>query len=222
VTTSVDMVRDVHSNESGRTAPVEETIEAPLRRRARVRDVLLALAGIAGALAIIWLIVSLVFGYSIIVFKTGSMAPTMPTGALAVEHSIPVGDIRAGDVVTVPDPGHDLPVTHRVVRVSPVAGDANARMIVLKGDANATDDENPYRVTTAHIVLWSVPVVGIVLVALRQPVVIGFFTLLVAILIVWSFWPSGDATSTAHPRYRRGAPLHRTTDSEGNSNDITD
>jgi signal peptidase len=184
--------------------PVADELNAPRGKRARVRvrDVLIVIAGIAGALSIIWLVVSLVFGYSLIVFKTGSMAPSMPTGALAIERNIPVADIRAGDVVTVADPGHQLPVTHRVVSVKKDVSQPTARVLVLKGDANATNDQTPYTVTTAKTVIWSVPVAGTILVGLRQPIVIGFITLLVATLIVWSFWPTSEQN---RPRYRRGS-----------------
>ena len=202
VTLSVSEAPVLPSYETGEPVQAPTTPATPARSRARARDILLAVAGIAGALSLIWLIFSLVFGYSIIVFKTGSMAPTMPTGALAIERPIAPADIRVGDVVTVADPGQQLPVTHRVVSISRNPADGGARLLVLKGDANTIQDQFPYTVTAAHLVVGSVPVLGTVLVILRQPIFIGLLTLLIASLVLWAFWP------TPAPRYRR---THRTT-----------
>ena len=202
VTLSVSEAPVLPSYETGEPVQAPTTPATPARSRARARDILLAVAGIAGALSLIWLIFSLVFGYSIIVFKTGSMAPTMPTGALAIERPIAPADIRVGDVVTVADPGQQLPVTHRVVSISRDPADGGARLLVLKGDANTIQDQFPYTVTAAHLVVGSVPVLGTVLVILRQPIFIGLLTLLIASLVLWAFWP------TPAPRYRR---THRTT-----------
>ena len=203
MTTSVSEAPGLRSFEVGDPVPAPTTPQAQPRTRARVRDILLTIAGIAGLLSLIWLVFSMVFGYSIIVFKTGSMAPTMPAGAVALERSISPADIRQGDVVTVADPGQQLPVTHRVVSVSADPADSAARIVVLKGDANRIPDQFPYTVATAHIVVASVPVLGTVLVILRQPIFIGLLTLLIAALVLWAFWPGSP------PRYRR-TPTHHT------------
>src|SRR5580692_2688514 len=79
-------------------------------------DVMLWVASIAGAICIIVVILAFGFHISLIMFKTGSMSPTIPTGSLAVVHQIPASDIHVGDVVTVDRPGL-LPVTHRVTSV---------------------------------------------------------------------------------------------------------
>jgi signal peptidase len=149
-------------------------------------------------LCILWVIVALAFGLTAIVFKTGSMAPTIPTGSLAITRPITAADIRIGEVVTVPVPGQVLPVTHRVVSVSADPGSSNSRVLVLKGDDNRTPDQIPYTVSKAKIVIFSVPVVGTILSLLRTPLYLGATVLLVAGLLFWAFWPDKNA-----PRYAR-------------------
>jgi signal peptidase I len=165
----------------------------------------LAVAGCLGMLCILWLIASLVFGFSAIVFKTGSMAPTMPTGSVALEQPISAANIRVGDVVTVPVPGQVLPVTHRVVKVSRDPANGNDRILILKGDANLTADQIPYTVSGAKLVLASMPVGGTILALLHLPLFIGITCLLVAALLFWAFWPS--RTNEPRPRYARSGSV---------------
>jgi len=54
------------------------------RRSRAARDIVIAVFGVVGAATVLWLVASWVLGLSLIVFATGSMSPTMPTGALAV------------------------------------------------------------------------------------------------------------------------------------------
>lgn len=173
------------------------------RRRTVTQELLFAVAGVAGLVAVLWFIASFVFGYSIIVFKTGSMAPTMPIGALAVEHTITAAKIRVGDVVTVADRGHDLPVTHRVVSIALDPQLATGRLLTLKGDDNLAADQFAYRVTSAKKVMISAPVAGTVLITLRQPIFVGLATLVVAVLILGAFWPAATAEPVRQNR-RRG------------------
>jgi signal peptidase len=157
----------------------------------------LAIAGIAGLLSIIWVFASMALGLSVIVFKTGSMAPTIPTGSMAVTHSVPASEIRVGDVVTVPVPGKVLPVTHRVVSIARVPGIPNDRSLVLKGDDNLTADQTPYIVGVGKVVIFSLPVAGTVIALFQTPPFIGLVFLVVAGFLLWAFWPaSDDETST--------------------------
>lgn len=181
--------RSARSESTGRTAFEDQPIPV-VRRRPIAKNLLFIVAGLAGLVSLLWLITSLVFGYSIIIFQTGSMSPTMPTGALAIEHTITAAKIRVGDVVTVADPGHDLPVTHRVVSIAPDPQLPAGRLLTLKGDDNLTADQFPYHVTTAKRVLLSAPLLGTILIALHQPIFVGLATLFVAFLILGAFWPA--------------------------------
>ena len=87
---------------------------------------------------------SLLFGVKPIIFRSGSMAPAMPTGSLGIAHQVPAADLAVGDVVTVPYNGTH--VTHRIVEVTQGNEAATLR---LKGDANKSADAVAYRVTSA-------------------------------------------------------------------------
>ncbi|WP_247604073.1 hypothetical protein [Gordonia paraffinivorans] len=87
-----------------------------------------------GVLCIVLTVVAFVGNYSIILFKTGSMDPTIPQGSAAVVHEIPAAQVKVGDIVTV-DRGPGLkPITHRAISVTPIGG--GRVEIEMQGDAN--------------------------------------------------------------------------------------
>jgi signal peptidase len=97
----------------------------PRRRPVDVASTfLLSVVGVVGAICLLWLAVSTVLGLSLVVVLTGSMSPTVPAGGAVVTRAIAAADVRPGDVVTVPRPGFEVPVTHRVVSTTAVPGDA--------------------------------------------------------------------------------------------------
>jgi signal peptidase len=147
---------------------------------------LLNLAAVGGVLCIAAVIAAVAFNITLIMFKTGSMSPTIPAGSLSVIKEIPAAEVQVGDVVTVARPGK-LPVTHRVTSVSEAEG--NARSITMRGDANAADDPAPYIVSQVRIVLFSFPGLAYAVVAVSQPLVMGGVTLAAAVLVTWAFWP---------------------------------
>jgi signal peptidase len=151
-------------------------------------DVLLWIAAIGGVLCILGVIATFALHVNLIMFKTGSMSPTIPAGSLAVVHEIPASEIRVGDVVTVDRVG-ELPVTHRVTSV---AGSGDTRTITLRGDANPTDDAAPYVVSTVRIVWLSIPGWASVVVWFSNPLVLGGLTLGATALVTWAFWPRDE------------------------------
>jgi signal peptidase I len=168
----------------------------------RVGNVMLTLAAVGGVVCIVLVLIAFFFNITLIMFKTGSMSPTIPAGSLAIVKQIPASDIHVGDVVTVnrsPAP----PVTHRVTSISPATGPA--RSITLRGDANPADDPAPYVVTTVRIVLFSVPQLVYAVNAVSNPLALAGITIGAAGLVTWAFWPRrGDAP---RPRRRpRGTP----------------
>ncbi|MDR6905954.1 signal peptidase [Agromyces sp. 3263] len=150
-------------------------------------DALLTLAAIAGAACILLVVAALLFDVGIVLFRTGSMSPTIPAGSAALVREVPVGELHVGDVVTVDRPGR-LPVTHRIVAIDD-GGAGGARRLTLRGDANPVDDPQPYEVPTARIVLASVPGVAPVIGSMGHPAVIGGLTVGATALVVWAFWP---------------------------------
>jgi signal peptidase len=168
-----------------------------------VGGTLLNLAAAGGVLCIIAVIAAAGFNISIILFKTGSMSPTIPAGSLAVVKEIPAAEIRIGDIVTV-ERADALPITHRVVAVAPAIGTTTAtetsRSITLRGDANVVDDPAPYSVDQVRIVLFSIPGLAGTLTTLSQPPVMVAISVGAAVLVSWAFWPR---KSESHdPRHR--------------------
>ncbi|MBS9375580.1 hypothetical protein GON09_004597 [Rhodococcus sp. B50] len=132
-------------------------------------------------------IAAVAFDISLILFKTGSMSPTIPQGSMSVVQRISADEIEVGDIVTVDRAEEELPVTHRVIAVHPQrAGEA---LIEMQGDANPNPDPGPYRVTEVRKVLWSVPGAAAVIVRFSDPWVLGGLTLSAATLVLWAFWP---------------------------------
>ncbi|SKA93328.1 signal peptidase, endoplasmic reticulum-type [Agreia bicolorata] len=156
------------------------------RRRGVVREVLLNIASVLGAACIALTLAALLFNITLIMFKTGSMSPTIPAGSLALVREIPASEAKVGDVVTVDRPDQ-LPVTHRVVATEPGVG--GQTILTLRGDANPVDDPAPYTVSTVRIVMASIPGLAVAVVAMSNPVALGSVTLVVASFITWYFWP---------------------------------
>jgi len=156
------------------------------RRYGVVREVLLNIASVLGAVCIALTLAALLFDLTLIMFKTGSMSPTIPAGSLAVVREIPASEAKVGDVVTVDRPDQ-LPVTHRVVATEPGVG--GRAILTLRGDANPVDDPAPYTVSTVRIVLASVPGLAVAVAAMSNPWALGAVTVVVASFITWYFWP---------------------------------
>lgn len=163
----------------------------------RAQQACLTLASIVGTLAIVWFLLSVLLGWSLVLFKTGSMAPTYPTGAAALAIPVAADEIRPGDVVTVPRAAGGLPVTHRVVSVDDPATGDGARDLVLQGDDNATADREVYRVTEADRVVGGVPYAGYAVTLLAQPKTLAILTTVFAALTVWVFWPRAEGEVSA-------------------------
>lgn len=185
---------------------------AVLRRiRHHVTDALLWLVAGMGLLAIILVIAAYLFNTSVILFRTGSMEPTVPTGSAALVQEIPASEVEVGDILTVERPDQ-LPVTHRVISVEP--GDTpQERVITMQGDANASPDANPYRITEGKVLRGSVPGMAKVIHQLGNPYVLGGITLAAAILVGWAFWPRSSTLSDAPDQQDQDTPT------EGNQAD---
>lgn len=166
---------------------------APQRRLSRaVGGTLLNVAALGGLVCIVLVILAFVFNISLIMFKTGSMSPTIPAGSLAIVQEIAAPDIRVDDVITV-DREDALPVTHRVTSVS---GTGESRTITMRGDANESEDPAPYTVTEARRVLYSIPGLAKVIVWFSNPWVLGGLTIGAAGLVTWAFWPKRPSEVT--------------------------
>jgi signal peptidase len=170
-----------------------------------IGDVLLWVASIGGVICILLVIAAVFLHITLIMFKTGSMEPTIPTGSLAVVHEIPASEIEVGQIVTVDRPGL-LPITHRVTSVK---GAGETRTITLRGDANPTDDAAPYVVNSVREVWTWVPGWASVVVWFSNPLVLGGLTLGATGLVTWAFWPRDAGHGRRRAPRRGGAPGSR-------------
>ncbi|PCE14613.1 S26 family signal peptidase [Microbacterium sp. SZ1] len=169
----------------------ESSADAPSARKRRVGRLLvdsaLWIAAAAGVVCIALVVLAFAAQVTLIMFRTGSMSPTIPAGSVAVVQQVPASQVGVGDVVTVDRPG-ELPITHRITSVADGVTE-DERVITMRGDANASDDPFPYAVTSVRRVLFSVPGVASVIVALSDPLVLGGITVAATVLVVWAFWP---------------------------------
>lgn len=160
------------------------------RRRFSLRDATVTAVGTIGILAVLWLLVSWVFSLTVIVFVTGSMAPTMPTGTGAIVQTVAASQLEVGDVVTVHRADSGTPVTHRIVAIDDAVGSAEARTLTLQGDDNADPDREHYVVTEVGRVIAAVPGVGSLIIWLKTPIVMISIAVLVAAVAAWALWPT--------------------------------
>lgn len=164
--------------------------------RQKVADLLLWTLGALGLLSLAAALAAHVWGFSIILFSTGSMTPTIPAGSAALVRLLPASELAVGDVTTIERPGQ-LPITHRITSIQPLAGSPSARVVTMRGDANAVDDPEPYVITDARLVVASMPGVAQFFAGLRDPRLMLVLTLLAGGLVTWAFWPRQARRATA-------------------------
>lgn len=146
---------------------------------------------------------------SFVVFKTGSMEPHYPVGAISLTIRVPAKDLKPGEVASVLRDGSSVLITHRVVSVkADLEGTGtNKAVLTLKGDANSSEDPVLYKVESARKVIFTVPGLGAWVMAMRGPWFLGAATVVVSVLVAWSFWPKSARKHRAelgNPRRRFG------------------
>jgi signal peptidase I len=164
------------------------------RALALLRELALTGGAVVGTLCLVFTLLSSTIGVRPLVFTSGSMAPTINTGDVAITRPVELARLAPGDVVSVFDARGER-ITHRVVEV-----DAARHLLRLKGDANDVADPLPYAADRADLVLFSVPAGGYVLTWLSSPPATMLLGAYLAFL-GWVLWPRGSgarrATSTA-------------------------
>ncbi len=160
---------------------------APVKRRGSTTS-----GGVGSALAVVGMVVMLpaaalivgvwLAGWHFAVVRTGSMAPGMPAGSLAVVSPVTAAEVASGTVIEFVDPEVEgRLVTHRVVEVR--RGEGGELFFQTKGDAN--DAEDSYPVPAANVrgeVRWHVSGLGRLLVYFRPPWSLMF---VIAPLLLW-------------------------------------
>ncbi|MGA8850178.1 MAG: signal peptidase I [Aeromicrobium sp.] len=146
-----------------------------------------------------------------LVFTSGSMEPTIPTGALAFSRPVAATDIVVGDVVSVTR-GDGARVTHRVVSTTMRS---DGVVMTLQGDANPSPDVESYRADAAYRVVFGVPWIGHIVTAIAVPWIRALLVMMVAgtIMMAPLLRPQGQHCSPASAqrrapgRRRQGVPL---------------
>ncbi len=163
-----------------------------------VADRALTLLAALGLVCLVLALAGPAFGVHALFFRSGSMEPTIGTGAMALSVRVPVAEIRVGDIVSVTTSASGSRVTHRVVSRR---GDE----LVLKGDANAVPDAAPYRAATADRVVAHVPLLGYAVGWLAGPIGLGLLGVLGLGLLALVVRPELLAAAASVPEPVRAA-----------------
>jgi signal peptidase I len=170
----------------------------------RVGDHALSVGALLGLAALLSATLGAALGVRPLFFRSGSMAPAIGTGSMALARNVPAADLRPGDVVSVVTASGSR-VTHRVVGTRSEAGDT---VLTLRGDANRVPDPEAYTVDSAYRVFWHVPWVGYAAGAMSTPV--GLFLLGVGVAALLAIAGRGGGRSRPRGgRRARRAPPHR-------------
>lgn len=183
--------------------------------RAGLADTLLWTLGGLGLLSLAAAGAAHVWGFSIVLFSTGSMAPTIPAGSAALVRLVPAAELKVGDVTTVQRP-NALPITHRITSIEAAPGASSARVVTMRGDANVLEDPEPYLISDARVVVASMPGAADYFVNLRDPRLMGLLALVAGGLVTWAFWPrqSRKAAAVAAAVVVAGSPVLGATDAQ--------
>ena len=166
-----------------------------------VRETILSVAAAVGVICLIGSALMLVTGVTPVVFRSGSMAPAMPTGALALVQDRAARTVSVGDVVSTIG-GTGIRTTHRVVDLRRAS---EGRMtLTTRGDANGADDATEKTVSRVDVVIWSAPVWGYAVTALQHPFVVFAGGAIAGSWVTW--WAAMRRNDRRPPRVPHAAP----------------
>ena len=165
-------------------------------RRRLLREIALTVGAVAGLVCVLFALAAVFLGITPLVFRSGSMAPAIDTGALALSKTTPATDIQVGDIVKVTN-ASGAGITHRVVGIGAVGTDS--AQLFLQGDANAEPDAESYVVSEADRVFFSVGKLGYAVTWLSGPVAVFIGGIAVGVLLMTAF---GFRRSTVEPSAR--------------------
>jgi signal peptidase I len=170
----------------------------------RLREAALWTGAALGLLSVVAGTAVMFFGYTLLIFRSGSMEPDISTGSLALARTTPAADLQAGDVVSVLAANGER-ITHRVVTTT-LRGDEAT--LVLQGDANNAPDQEVYVVTEAEREIASLPYLGYGVSVLLSPAGLVAVGCLSAMLVLMTFGGSdrGDRAGGSAPggKHRSG------------------
>lgn len=133
--------------------------------KGRLREAALTIGALLGLACVVLAVASTFFGVHVLVFRSGSMSPTIETGGAALARTVVAADLRVGDIVSVQN-AEGIRVTHRIAAIDHAGAKAS---LTLKGDANRAADEYSYQVVKAERVFWHANRLGYLVSALGSP-----------------------------------------------------
>jgi signal peptidase I len=161
----------------------------------------LALLGLLCLLLTAW---AISVGARPLVIKTGSMAPDMPVGTVAVVRPESAAQVSVGDVVAV-ERNDGMRIMHRVQRARAAGG--GSMTLVLRGDRNRTADP-PVTVRSVERPVLVVPAVGRPLTWLRGRWVQYWLGVVTGVLgLLWVTIRQRRAVELSAPGVRRRGAL---------------
>lgn len=132
----------------------ETAVVGPLRLAVTVaaRAVLFAILGMMA-----WALLPFALGWQPTTVMTGSMEPRISAGDVVISRPVPTGTAALGHVLLVDDPDHANKLRlHRYVEDAPDGG------LILRGDANQSNDSSPVAPEAVHgVAVLRVPFVGL-------------------------------------------------------------
>ena len=156
------------SSQGATVEPADPVVREKLPRGVRILEgVLLSAVLAATVLAALIVIGPRFLPYQVLVVRSGSMSPTIPTGSLVLYERVSAAKVHQGQVILYNEPGNpSITITHRVVKV---VNDPSGRFFITKGDANGTPD--PWHVKAngvGWVVSGHVPYLGYAMVYLES------------------------------------------------------
>ncbi len=173
-----------------------------LRRVARGMRLLAVLAtglvfGLSLALAILLVLATQFFGFSILAVQTDSMVPKLHAGDLVVTRPVSLSSIKEQDIILYQDNKDHVQIVHRVVAIhkfvtnfvdtsGKTIGSRTDINLVTKGDANPYADPSETTAQTFKGELWfSIPKLGKTTTMPLQTFLFGIAGL---IAVAWLSW----------------------------------
>ena len=133
------------------------------------------------ALLLIVSVLPIVGNYKVMTVLSGSMEPTIKTGAVVIVK--PEKEYKIGDIITFRSYGRNKPpITHRIYDVKINAG---IPVYITKGDANnAPDGREVRKREIVGKMLFSIPYIGYAVEAAKKPVGFAFIICVPAAFII--------------------------------------
>ena len=143
-------------------------------------------------------------GWRIDTVMSGSMSPTVKSGAILITQPVDPTNIKVGDIITYGSPLNGKLVTHRVIEIR----HSSPLVFQTKGDSNK--DPDPYTVPPENVlgkVCFNAPLLGYIARFLQEPMVLllavsipGIIIIVMEIRNIWCVFNEEEARNRSRVR----------------------